>query len=97
MCSDKVNSILQNKSADALKLFSWDVLMKELVEHVPTLLQVLRGCTIHMKKGNLMHSTICVCATIILHFKNQKMNLLQRIISFVLYAGHSAKLVCIIF
>ena len=90
MCSSKVNSILQNKTADALKQFSWDTVMKELVQHAPTLLHVLRGCTF---SKDLIYGTICVCAAVILHLKNQKMNMLQRMLSLVLYAGHSAKLV----
>ena len=67
--------------------------MKELVQHAPTLLHVLRGCTFSKKNKDLINGTTCVCAAIILHFKNQKMNMLQRILSLVLYAGHSAKLV----
>ena len=94
MCSSKVNSILQNKTADALKQFSWDTVMKELVQHAPTLLHVLRGCTFSKKNKDLINGTTCVCAAIIMHLKNQKMNMLQRILSLVLYAGHSAKLVC---
>ena len=69
MCSSKVNSILQNKIADALKQFSWDTVMKELVQHAPTLLHILRGCTFSKKNKDLINGTTCVCAAIIMHLK----------------------------
>ena len=75
-----------------LGLFRRKNLIKELPQHAPTLLHVLKGCTLTKHKKN-RNATIGMCAAILLRFRNQKMNLLQRIISLILYAGHSAKMV----
>ena len=94
MCSKRINSVLHNKSAAILRQFTWDSLMKELAQHAPTLLHVLKGCTLTSRKKENQDATICLCAAILLRFRNRNMNLLQRILSLILYAGHSAKLVC---
>ena len=44
LCSWMANAMLQNKSSNALKEFSWNNLIKELAQHAPTLLHVLKGC-----------------------------------------------------
>ena len=43
LCSRMANSMLQNKSSNALKEFSWNNLIKELAQHAPALLHVLKG------------------------------------------------------
>ena len=85
---------LHNKSAAILRQFTWDSLMKELTQHAPTLLHVLKGCTLTSRKKENQDAMICLCAAILLRFRNRNMNLLRRILSLILYAGYSAKLVC---
>ena len=78
MCSKRINSVRQNKSAAILRQFTWDSLMKELTQHAPTLLHVLKGRTLTCRKKENQDATICLCAAILLRFRNRNMNLLQR-------------------
>ena len=60
-----------------------DSLMKELTQHAPALLHVLKGCTLTSCKKENQDATICLCAAILLRFRNRNMNLLQRILSLI--------------
>lgn len=93
MCSNEVSSVLQDKKAKALSDFTWQKLMVELAANAPTLLQVLQGCTFTRTPRKNRVATIGMCAAILLRFRHQRMNLVQRILSLILHAGHSAKLV----
>lgn len=91
MCSDDVCSVLQNKSSEALCKFSWESLIKELSNNAPILLHILQGCTKTRKPRINREATIGICAAILLRFRYARMSLVQKILSLVLYAGHSAK------
>ena len=93
MCSDEVKSVLQSKAAKSLSEFSWGKLINELSANAPTLLHVLQGCTITKAPRVNRTATIGMCAAILLQFRYRNMNLVQRILSLILHAGHSAKLV----
>lgn len=45
-CSDKVSSILRDKTADAIRSFTWETVLKEAEAVMPVLIEVLRTCTI---------------------------------------------------
>lgn len=92
-CSRNVQSILQNKDAKALKDFSWEKLTNELAANAPTLFHELQGCTITRAPRVNRDATIGMCAAILLRYRHNRMNLLQRILSLILHAGHSSKLV----
>lgn len=94
MCSKEVHSVLQDKSAKILAKFSWESLISELAVSAPILLQVLRGCTMTRNPHSNRDATIGMCAAILLKFRLPTMSLVQRILSLILYAGHSAKMVC---
>ena len=91
MCSEKVNSLLLDKSSGALSEFSWEKLKNELSSNAPTLFCILQGCTMTKVPRSNRDATIGICAAILLRFHYPKMSLVQRIISIVLYTGHSAK------
>lgn len=91
MCSEKVNSLLLDKSPGAISEFSWEKLKNELSSNAPTLFCILQGCTKTKVPRSNRDATIGICAAILLRFHYPKISLVQRIISIVLYAGHSAK------
>lgn len=93
MCSGEVKSVFQNKSTEILGKFSWEMLVNELSANAPTLFEVLKGCTTTKKTRTNRAATIGMCAAIVLQFHYHRMSLVQRILSLILYAGHSAKLV----
>lgn len=100
MCKRDDPSVLRNSSREAMQSFSWDSLVDELQEKAPTFLQLLRGCI--RTKRRLVSKTgrsyianentiIGLCAAILLRHRNTRMNLVQRIISVILYSGHTPK------
>lgn len=91
MCSHEVNSVLLNKSSKALGRFTWKSLIDELSVNAPLLFHILQGCTMTRTPRNNRIATIGICATILLRFRHRNMNLVQRILSLILYAGHSGK------
>ena len=91
MCSEKVNSLLLDKSSGALCELSWEKLKNELSSNAPILFCILQGCTLTKVTRSNRDATIGICAAILFRFHYPKMSLVQRIISIVLYAGHTAK------
>ena len=102
MCSYKAHSVLRKSSPEVLQSFDWKDLIHELEKHAPMFLSLLKGC-IAPKKSSKSASRrqpkysedaiVGMCAAIILRYRNQRLNLIQRILSVILYCGHSAKLV----
>lgn len=92
MCSEKVDSIL---SSQDLKAFSWKVFLAELSSNAPILLSILQSCTCTRKPRQNRDGVIGMCCAILLKFRYQKMCMVQKIISSILYAGNSGKQVAI--
>ena len=77
-------------------------MVNEMQQSAPTLLEILGGCVTRRKRKEKVGSTyrvkdesiIGICAAIILHHQNPQMNLIQQIVSLLLYSGHAPKLVC---
>ena len=92
MCSDNTKSFLQSQSKEKLTTgLSWDQLHSELSKNAPTLLSFLQACTKTRVARPNTKAVVGVCAAIILKHRQPKMNLLQKIISLILYAGHASK------
>ena len=92
MCSDNTKSSLQSQSKEKLTSgLSWDQLHSELSKNAPTLLSFLQACTKTRVARPNTKAVVGVCAAIILKHRQPKMNLLQKIISLILYAGHASK------
>ena len=93
MCSDKVNSVLRSNNG-SLKNFKWDKVMSEMKEHAPTLLNILLSCTRTKYSRKNRTAVVCFVAAILFQLRYYKMNLIQKIIGLILYAGHCGKKVC---
>lgn len=99
MCGLKSISLLRDSTPQRLCSFKWEDLMKEMQQTAPTFFQILEGCVYRKQKGVQMkksyrvndESVIGICAAILLRHKNPKMNLIQRIISMLLYGSHAPK------
>ena len=95
LCSDNTASVLRSPSTQqALATFEWATLISELDKHAPVFLHILRSCTITKKPRDNCDAVIGMCAAILLKHRFSEMSLVQRIISMILYAGHSGKHVC---
>ena len=90
MCSDKTKSVLKTLS---LEEFTWKHLISELSTTAPTLYSLLLSCTHTRKPRQNRDAVIGVCCAVLLKFRYSKMNLWQKIVSLILYAGRSGKMV----
>lgn len=97
MCSDNASSILASQSESDMKTFRWEKLLSELSGKAPVFLSLLHSCTWIRIPNNNRDAVIGMCAAILLKYRYSKMSLVQRILSMILYAGHSGKEVCYIF
>lgn len=95
LCSDRVMSVLRGKPHSNLTSFTWDTLLSEMQQHAPTLLGLLTVCT---RKGKWKESTINkskavigLCTALLCKLHHPGMSLVQKLLSVILYTGHSSK------
>ena len=100
MCSIKNPSMLRASTPEALTSFDWNKLESELELRAPSLFSLLRSATsVNVPPSKKRKRTyrvqqsqvIGICAAILLRHRNQSMNLLQRILSVLLYNGNASK------
>lgn len=97
MTADSTHSIL---GREAWKEFEWDTLLEELQINAPVLLSILQAATRTRAPRSNTKSVIGTRAAILLKHRSPKMSLLQKVISLVLYSGHTSNQViyeCIIY
>lgn len=87
LCSDEVNSILRSKDPASLESFTWEKVAIEAKVHAPLTFGLLacisdKPSTVHM----IGYVVALLCR---LHWSY--MNLPQRLVSIILYAGHCSK------
>ena len=95
LCSDKVASILRASDLSKLSSFTWDALLSEMSEHAPTLLGLLKICTVKRNKSHSYNTrrsaVMSLCVALLCKLQNKSMNLVQKLISLILYTGHCSK------
>lgn len=92
LCSNKHSSILKDKSKQAMESFSWDKLVAEMEINAPMLLSLLNKCTETPRTSRPNRQAIIgtICG-ILCKNRNHSACLFQRIVSILLYSGHSSK------
>jgi len=93
LCS---NSMLRQQTANDLKTFSWDALLIELQSKAPFLMIILDSCTTTKRPRSNRRAIMGMCMALLLKHCFAKMYLVQKVISLILYAGHSGKKVCML-
>ena len=91
MCSSEVNSVLKQQMPTYFQDFTWDMLLKEAELHAPVLLALMKACTKTKSPRSNRYGTMGMCIAILLKYRYDKMCLVQKILSLILYAGHSSK------
>ncbi len=86
-----LQSVFCHHSPNDLKMFSWDNLYNELQEKAPFLLDLLKAATETRNPRENRDAVICICAAVLLKYRLNKMNLVQKVISLVLHAGRCSK------
>ena len=89
LCSLDHNSVLRNTS-EAVKHFSWEVVLEELQSNMPTLVKFLKRVF-----PQCSSSILCMVVSQLLKFVSPKMALVQRAISVLLYGNGASKQVSI--
>lgn len=89
LCSDSVNSILKEDNPEVLKSFTWQIFQHELSTHAPIFMGVLESASVKSKPSSEV--SVCLCAALIARSRTPTMTLPAKILSLVLYAGHSSK------
>ena len=105
LTSLKFGSVLRNHSVESLKVFSWSDLLEKAA---PISLSLFKHCA-HAKRrvrkckgrsGRSIHhlpdeeTAIGMCFAILLCARSQRMNLVQHLLSMLLYGSHAPKQVC---
>ena len=91
MSSQGANSILKSPNTEHLKEFTWDMILSELSKFAPLLKSLLCFATKTRTPRSNTDAVIGMCAAMMFKHQNRNMNLVQRINSLVLYAGHAPK------
>ena len=91
LCSDETQSILRTQSLSNNPRFSWSAIYCEIQLHAPLLFNLLLSMTKTRQARSNRKAVICVCAAVLLKYRFSKMSLLQKVVSLILYAGHSSK------
>jgi hypothetical protein len=96
LTSDDVTSILLSKSSKVLNEFTWDGLLTEVKRVSPTLLSILQGCckTKNLRKNQ--DAIVGILVAILCKHRRSTASLVQRLVSLILYSGHTSKKVYLI-
>ena len=96
LCSDDTSFILHAKTSSSLKEFQWEKLLTEAKELAPTLIQILYSCTKTKTPRKNQNDIIGVLLAIMCKHRRPVSSLFQRLVSLILYAGHSSKRVSMV-
>ena len=95
LCSTLNVCSLRSMSMDleSIAKLDWESLYAELSTRAPTLFSMMEAVLRKKAVQDQPRSkaVLCTAAAILLHHRNEKLSLVQRIVSMILYAGHSAK------
>ena len=72
-------------------MFDWSALLSDMQQRAPVLTAVLSVAMSRKKDNSFTAAALASCYAVLLKGRNQKMSLLQRICSLVLYVGHAGK------
>ena len=92
LCSPATNSVLSSQTLSDLNDFTWDKLHCELGSHAPVLYVRYFARVDQYRTPRLNRKAVVgMCASLLLKHCYSKMSLVQKILSLILYAGHSGK------
>lgn len=91
MASDNVNLILKSSDMNILTTFSWNLLIQELTVHAPTLLSILTSITTTLTPRENQTAIIGMCTAMLLKHRYERMSLVQKLLSTILYSGSASK------
>ena len=87
LSSDAHDSVLRD-SVEAVKRFSWDTVFLEYEKMVPTLLTLLKNL---IPRSTLKKPLLCLVVSMILKSRHQRMGLVQKVVSVMMFGNGSSK------
>ena len=87
LCSDSANSIIRCDDLQKLKKFTWQSFSSEISKFAPVLQSTNNTRTTKTNFDVIM----CMCVALIMRTRNSRMNLVQKMLSLILYAGQTSK------
>ena len=90
-CSTAVGSVMRSLHNCDLREFCWKKLNEEMTTHAPLLTYILQSCLNTKTPRDNTVAIIGVCGALIFNHRFKHMNLVQKIISLILYCGHAGK------
>ena len=90
ICSTKFKSTLLQHSKHDMTNFSWSSIIAEMKDHAPILLEILLAAT-HTKQRRSNQELVIAMCTMLCKLRRAEMSTAQKVISMILYAGHSSK------
>ena len=87
LSSDENDSILRD-TIEAVKRFNWDIVLFEFQKHVPTLMRFLH---LLIPRSSDRKPLLCFIASQILKARHQRLCLVQRAVSVMLYGNGASK------
>ena len=91
MSSDKVGSVMHSDSKTELEQFSWRKILDEVSVNAPVLLNVLTAASKTKTTRSNTQAVIGLCIAILLNHRSKRMNLVQKMVSLILYNGSASK------
>ena len=91
MCSDATASVLRSGKKEDLSAFSWDTMMNELSTRAPTFSNILKECTKTRVTRTNNKAVVGICAAVLLKHRFDRMSLVQKIVSIILFNGCASK------
>ena len=89
LASDSIN--LKSADPEDIKTFTWNRFGSEISKFAPVLGDVLQaGCRTKQKRPNAA-AVVCICVALLVRNRNSTLNLMHKIVSLILYAGHTSK------
>lgn len=90
LCSDTFASVFRERSQESMEHFSWDILLSELQIAAPISTRMLQAC-MTTKQAATATPVLVMFMAMLLKYRNSKMNMVQAMVSLILYAGHAGK------
>ena len=90
-CSDVVKSIIKCDDPLSINTFTWQSFSSEISTFAPVLKGILESTSKSRKSNTDVKIVVCMCVALLLRSRNPRMNLIQKMLSLILYAGHASK------
>ena len=87
----KFKSTLLQHSKHDMTNFSWSSIIAEMKDHAPILLEILLAATHTKQRRSNQELVIAMCTAMLCKLRRAEINTAQKVISMILYAGHSSK------